>query len=211
MKLRFNKNNENSGDMPTRQSFRRKSQAQSQRDRDRAARHRTNTGVTTRSQASAGTQDTDEPPEIPRNSETIAVSDTAQSLDMSPVQLNPGAPSFDPCSVSQNHVAEDQCTDSETDNSLTVEEPEDTAGASAMPLFEQSEHTIAMPNVDTGSYAYTDGHSEIHTRENTYLADLDDKVMKDIRCKKRTKIPDFRYADTRTKPLRTLTATIYRR
>ena len=56
-----------------------------------------------------------------------------------------------------------------------------------------------------------DAYNDIHTRDNTYLTDLDDKVMKDIRCKKRAKPPVFRYADTRTKPLRTLSATIYRR
>ena len=97
VKLRFTKSE--NGDMTTPpQSFRRKSNNQVARDRDRAVRHRAHTGrMSTRSQVAAANADAVASIEIPRHAETISVSDTARSLECSPVvPLNPEAYCFSP-------------------------------------------------------------------------------------------------------------------
>ena len=149
LKLRFTKS-DNTTATTSSQSFRRKSDAQSQRDRDRAARHRdARAGATTRSQTSTGLP-AESSPELPRDSESISVSETRQPLEVSPVQLNPGAQSFNPESVNQKHhnsTAGDLFTE-KNDSLLSVESADmDTAGADRS--FENSDASISMESERT--------------------------------------------------------------
>ena len=172
VKLRFTKSMNSESEVSHHQSFRRKSDSQIQRDRNRAVRHRADrTGVTTRRQASAGMEAVvNESPEQSRDPETIYDSEPGP-LEVSPMQLDPAAPMFDPESLIHNSDIED--SDSQDLDQIT-----ERGNVCAEALSELSDVNITMPTMENETFLEMPSQSKRKTAKHKHTA------FRDILCVK---------------------------